>query len=192
MRWQSTWPSKGHLQRDALDTPRKVNDRTVAILKIDVSPGRRRGAGVTVARTQIPRACSTAATGVDGLPLRAKQTPRWRCGDPFPACDGRKMMLAWHKKTRRRQNSWLEKDLWLDRRQRGLVPYGPMADPAARWSRKPVTKAEDMQGLKYRPPPRIYIDVFTGHGSCGQPRCRGGELVRRWIAVCSMRPSSKQ
>ena len=46
MRFQSTWPSKDIFHEYALDFGKKVNDMTGGDLKIEVLPGRRRGAGV--------------------------------------------------------------------------------------------------------------------------------------------------
>src|SRR5260370_16515642 len=47
-------------------------------------------------------------------------------------------------------------------------PYGPMATQPLGWFKKPVTKAEDFQGLKYRTV-GISIDVFTPMGAAVNP-----------------------
>ena len=50
-------------------------------------------------------------------------------------------------------------------------PYGPMPTQPLGWFKKPITKAEDLKGLKFRTV-GISIDVFTAHG-------RGGERAAR-------------
>ena len=68
-------------------------------------------------------------------------------------------------------------------------PYGPMATQPLGWFKKPVTKAEDLKGLKYRTV-GISIDVFTGDGRWRSTRCRAARSSRRWTAACSTPPSS--
>ena len=46
-------------------------------------------------------------------------------------------------------------------------PYGPMPTQPLGWFKKPVTKVDDLKGLKFRTV-GISIDVFTGHGRRGQ------------------------
>src|SRR4029077_5707970 len=43
-------------------------------------------------------------------------------------------------------------------------PYGPMATQPLGWFKKPITKADDFKGLKYRTV-GISIDVFQGLGA---------------------------
>jgi TRAP-type mannitol/chloroaromatic compound transport system substrate-binding protein len=54
-------------------------------------------------------------------------------------------------------------------------PYGPMPTQPLGWFKKPITKAEDMKGLKYRTV-GISIDVFTGMGLAVNA-LPGGEIV---------------
>src|SRR3954449_10484208 len=54
-------------------------------------------------------------------------------------------------------------------------PYGPMATQPLGWFKKPITKAEDMKGLKYRTV-GISIDVFTAMG-VSVNALPGGEIV---------------
>jgi TRAP-type mannitol/chloroaromatic compound transport system substrate-binding protein len=54
-------------------------------------------------------------------------------------------------------------------------PYGPMFTQPLGWFKKPVTKAEDFKGLKYRTV-GISIDVFTGMGAAVNA-LPGGEIV---------------
>ena len=50
-------------------------------------------------------------------------------------------------------------------------PYGPMPTQPLGWFKKPITKAEDFKGLKFRTV-GISIDVFTGAGRGGQRAAR--------------------
>jgi TRAP-type mannitol/chloroaromatic compound transport system substrate-binding protein len=54
-------------------------------------------------------------------------------------------------------------------------PYGPMFTQPLGWFKKPVTKADDFKGLKYRTV-GISIDVFTGMGAAVNA-LPGGEIV---------------
>src|SRR3954453_15123887 len=54
-------------------------------------------------------------------------------------------------------------------------PYGPMPTQPLGWFKKPITKAEDMKGLKYRTV-GISIDVFTAMGAAVNA-LSGGEIV---------------
>jgi TRAP-type mannitol/chloroaromatic compound transport system substrate-binding protein len=50
-------------------------------------------------------------------------------------------------------------------------PYGPMATQPLGWFKKPITKAADLKGLKYRTV-GISIDLFTAHGPARQRLAR--------------------
>jgi TRAP-type mannitol/chloroaromatic compound transport system substrate-binding protein len=54
-------------------------------------------------------------------------------------------------------------------------PYGPMPTQPLGWFKKPVTKPDDLKGLKYRTV-GISIDVFTGLGAAVNA-LPGGEIV---------------
>jgi len=54
-------------------------------------------------------------------------------------------------------------------------PYGPMATQPLGWFKKPITKVDDLKGLKYRTV-GISIDVFTGMGVAVNA-LPGGEIV---------------
>ena len=54
-------------------------------------------------------------------------------------------------------------------------PYGPMSTQPLGWFKKPITKADDFKGLKYRTV-GISIDVFTGMGAAVNA-LPGGEIV---------------
>ena len=171
MRWQSTWPSKDIFHEFALDYAKKVNDMTGGDLKIEVLP-----AGAVVPAFQLLDAVSKGVLdGGHGVMVYhyGKQTALalWGSGPGF-AMDA-EMLLAWHKYGGGKE--LLEK---LYASVGGNVvsfPYGPMPTQPLGWFKKPVTKAEDMKGLKFRTV-GISIDVFTGMGLAVNA-LPGGEIV---------------
>jgi TRAP-type mannitol/chloroaromatic compound transport system substrate-binding protein len=55
------------------------------------------------------------------------------------------------------------------------LPYGPMPTQPLGWFKKPITKADDLKGVKFRTV-GISIDVFTGLGAAVNA-LPGGEIV---------------
>src|SRR5689334_22808120 len=171
MRWQSTWPSKDIFHEYALDYAKKVNDMTGGDLKIEVLP-----AGAVVPAFQLLDAVSKGVLdGGHGVLVYhyGKQTALalWGSG-PGWAMDAN-MLLAWHK-----YGGGKELLLELYNSIGANVvsfPYGPMPSQPLGWFKKPVTKAEDMKGLKFRTV-GISIDVFTGMGMAVNA-LPGGEIV---------------
>src|SRR5256714_8719128 len=171
MRWQSTWPSKDIFHEYALDYAKKVNDMTGGDLKIDVLP-----AGAVVPAFQLLDAVSKGLLdGGHGVLVYhyGKQTALalWGSG-PGYAMDAN-MLLAWHKYGGGKQ--LLEKLYASIGANVMSFPYGPMFTQPLGWFKKPVTKVEDMRGLKYRTV-GISIDVFTGLGAAVNA-LPGGEIV---------------
>jgi TRAP-type mannitol/chloroaromatic compound transport system substrate-binding protein len=83
------------------------------------------------------------------------------------------MLLAWHKYGGGKE--LLEK---LYASVGGNVvsfPYGPMPTQPFGWFKKPITRVDDIKGLKYRTV-GISIDVFTGMGAAVNA-LPGGEIV---------------
>ena len=83
------------------------------------------------------------------------------------------MLLAWHKYGGGKE--LLEKLYASIGANVVSFPYGPMPTQPLGWFKKPVTKAEDMKGLKFRTV-GISIDVFTGMGAAVNA-LPGGEIV---------------
>jgi len=171
MRWQSTWPSKDIFHEYAQDFAKKVNDMTGGDLKIDVLP-----AGAVVPAFQLLDAVSKGTLdGGHGVLVYhyGKQTALalWGSG-PGYAMDAI-MLLSWHKYGGGRQ--------LLDKLYASIganvvsFPYGPMPTQPLGWFKKPIARAEDMKGLKYRTV-GISIDVFTGMGLAVNA-LPGGEIV---------------
>ncbi len=171
MRWQSTWPSKDIFHEYALDFAKKVNDMTGGELKIEVLP-----AGAVVPAFGLLEAVSKGTLdGGHGVLVYhyGKQTALalWGSG-PAYAMDAN-MLLAWHKYGGGRE--LLAKLYASIGANVQSFPYGPMPTQPLGWFKKPVTKLEDMKGLKYRTV-GISIDIFTGMGLAVNA-LPGGEIV---------------
>src|SRR3954468_3806001 len=171
MRSQSTWPSKDIFHEYALDFAKKVNDMTGGELKIDVLP-----AGAVVPAFGLLEAVSKGTLdGGHGVLVYhyGKQTALalWGSG-PGYGMDAN-MLMAWHKYGGGKE--LLEKLYASIGANVVSFPYGPMPTQPLGWYKKPVTKAEDFQGLKFRTV-GISIDVFTGLGAAVNA-LPGGEIV---------------
>jgi TRAP-type mannitol/chloroaromatic compound transport system substrate-binding protein len=171
MRWQSTWPSKDIFHEYALDYAKKVNDMTGGDLKIEVLP-----AGAVVPAFQLLDAVSKGTLdGGHGVLVYhyGKQTALalWGSG-PGYGMDAN-MLLAWHKYGGGKE---LLNKLYASIGANVVsFPYAPLYTQPLGWFKKPVTKAEDFQGLKYRTV-GISIDVFTAMGAAVNA-LPGGEIV---------------
>ena len=163
-----TWPAKDIFHEYAHDFAKKVNDMTGGDLKIEVLPGRRRGAGVRPARR-----------GVEGharrRPRRAASTTtasrtRSRCGAPGPAFGmDANMLLSWHKYGGGKE--------LLDKLYASIganvvsFPYGPMPTQPLGWFKKPITEGRRLQGPQV-PHGRHLDRRVHGHGRGGQRAAR--------------------
>src|SRR5499433_2712060 len=171
MRWQSTWPSKDIFHEYALDFAKKINNMTNNKLKIEVLP-----AGAVVPAFQLIDAVSKGTLdGGHGVLVYhyGKQTALalWGSG-PGYAMDAN-MLLAWHKYGGGKE---LLVKLYNSIGVNVVsFPYAPLYTQPLGWFKKPVTKPEDFQGLKYRTV-GISIDVFTGMGAAVNA-LPGGEIV---------------
>ncbi len=171
MRFQSTWPAKDIFHEYAQDYAKKVNDMTGGDLKIEVLP-----AGAVVPAFQLLEAVSKGTLD-DGHGVLAyhygKQNALalWGSG-PGYAMDAN-MLLAWHKYGGGKQ--LLEKLYNSIGANVVSFPYGPMPTQPLGWFKKPVTKADDLKGVKFRTV-GISIDVFTGMGAAVNA-LPGGEIV---------------
>src|SRR5215475_1777329 len=171
MRWQSTWPSKDIFHEFAQDYAKKVNDMTGGDLKIEVLP-----AGAVVPAFGLLDAVSKGVLdGGHGVLVYhyGKQTALalWGSGPGF-AMDAN-MLLAWHRYGGGKE--LLEKLYASIGANVVSFPYGPMPTQPFGWFKKPVAKADDIKGLKYRTV-GISIDVFTAMGAAVNA-LPGGEIV---------------
>ena len=171
MRWQSTWPSKDIFHEYANDFAKKVNDMTGGDLKIEVLP-----AGAVVPAFQLLDAVSKGVLdGGHGVLVyhygKQQALALWGSG-PGYGMDAN-MLLSWHKYGGGKE---LLQKLYASINANVVsFPYGPMYTQPLGWYKKPVTKVEDFQGLKFRTV-GISIDVFSGMGAAVNA-LPGGEIV---------------
>ena len=171
MRWQSTWPSKDIFHEYAQDYAKKVNDMTGGDLKIEVLP-----AGAVVPAFGLLEAVSKGTLdGGHGVLVyhygKSTALALWGSGPAF-GMDAN-MLLSWHRYGGGKE---LLAKLYNSIGANVVsFPYGPMYTQPLGWFKKPVTKAEDLKGLKYRTV-GISIDVFTGMGAAVNA-LPGGEIV---------------
>jgi TRAP-type mannitol/chloroaromatic compound transport system substrate-binding protein len=171
MRWQSTWPAKDIFHEYALDFAKKVNDMTGGDLKIEVLP-----AGAVVPAFGMFEAVSKGTLdGGHGVLVyhygRQNALALWGSGPAF-GMDAN-MLLSWHKYGGGKD--LLNKLLASVGGNIVSFPYGPMPTQPLGWFKKPITKAEDFKGLKFRTV-GISIDVFTALGAAVNA-LPGGEIV---------------
>jgi TRAP-type mannitol/chloroaromatic compound transport system substrate-binding protein len=171
MRWQSTWPAKDIFHEYAGDFAKKVNDMTGGELKIEVLP-----AGAVVPAFQLLEAVTKGTLdGGHGVLVyhygKQNALALWGSGPAF-GMDANQL-LSWHKYGGGK--ALLEK-LYASIGA-GVVsfPYGPMPTQPLGWFKKPIQKAEDFKGLKFRTV-GISIDVFTALGAAVNA-LPGGEIV---------------
>ena len=171
LRFQSTWPSKDIFHEYALDFAKKVNDMTGGELKIEVLP-----AGAVVPAFGLLDAVSKGTLdGGHGVLVyhygKQNALALWGSGPAF-GMDAN-MLLAWHKYGGGKELlAKLYKSIGAN-----VVsfPYGPMPTQPLGWFKKPITKAADFKGLKFRTV-GISIDVFTALGAAVNA-LPGGEIV---------------
>ncbi len=171
MRWQSTWPAKDIFHEYALDFASKVNAMSGGGLKIEVLP-----AGAVVKPFELLDAVSRGTLdGGHGVVAYhyGKNTALalWGSGPAFGMDPN--MLLAWHYYGGGKELlDEIYKSLNLDVQS---FLYGPMPTQPLGWFKKPVTKVEDLKGLKFRTV-GLSIDIFKDLGMAVNP-LPGGEIV---------------
>jgi TRAP-type mannitol/chloroaromatic compound transport system substrate-binding protein len=171
MRWQSTWPAKDIFHEYATDFAKKINDMTGGELKIEVLP-----AGAVVPAFGLLEAVSKGVLdGGHGVLVyhygKQNALALWGSG-PAYGMDAQ-MLMAWHKYGGGKELlTKLYSSIGAD-----VVsfPYGPMYTQPLGWFKKPVQRAEDLKGLKFRTV-GLSIDVFTNMGLAVNA-LPGGEIV---------------
>ena len=171
MRFQSTWPSKDIFHEYAIDYGKKVNDMTGGDLKIEVLP-----AGAVVPAFGLLDAVSKGTLdGGHGVLVyhygKQNALALWGSG-PGYAMDAN-MLLAWHRYGGGKE--LLAKIYASIGLNVVSFPYAPMYTQPLGWFKKPMTKSEDFQGLKYRTV-GLSIDVFSAMGAAVNA-LPGGEIV---------------
>jgi len=170
-RWQSTWPTKDIFHEYALDFAKKVNDMTGGELKIEVLP-----AGSVVPAFGVLDAVSKGTLdGAHGVIVYhyGKQNALALFGSSPAFGMDANMLLAWYKYGGGRE---LHTKLYTSIGG-NVVPflYGPMATQPFGWFKKPISKLEDMKGMKFRTV-GLSVDMYTAMG-CAVNALPGGEIV---------------
>jgi TRAP-type mannitol/chloroaromatic compound transport system substrate-binding protein len=170
-RWQSTWPTKDIFHEYALDFAKKVNDMTGGELKIEVLPS-----GAVVPAFGVLDAVSKGTLdGAHGVLVYhyGKQNALALFGSgPAFALDAN-MLLAWYKYGG-------GKELHTKCYTSIGIPvvaylYGPMATQPFGWFKKPISKLEDLKGMKFRTV-GLSVDMYTAMG-CAVNALPGAEIV---------------
>jgi TRAP-type mannitol/chloroaromatic compound transport system substrate-binding protein len=171
MRWQSTWPAKDIFHEYALDFAKKVNEMSGGKLKIEVLP-----AGAVVKAFDLLDAVSKGTLdGGHGVVAywygKNSAVALWGSGPAFGMDPN--MVLAWHYYGGGKELlDEIYKSLNLDVQS---FLYGPMPTQPFGWFKKPVTKPEDVKGLKFRTV-GLAVDIYKEMGLAVNP-LPGGEIV---------------
>jgi TRAP-type mannitol/chloroaromatic compound transport system substrate-binding protein len=171
MRFQSTWPSKDIFHEYAQDFAKKVNDMTGGDLRIEVLP-----AGAVVPAFGLLDAVSKGTLdgghGVMGYNYgKQSAIALWTSG-PAYGMDAN-MVLAWHKYGGGKE---LLAELY-NGIGANVVSFltGPMPTQPLGWFKKPISKVDDLKGMKFRTN-GLAIDLFTAMGAAVNA-LPGGEIV---------------
>ena len=171
MRWQSTWPTKDIFHEYALDFAKKVNDMTGGDLKIEVLP-----AGAVVPAFGVLDAVSKGTLdGAHGVIVYhyGKQNALALFGSsPAYGMDAN-MLLAWYKYGGGKE---LMAKLYASIGANVVsFLYGPMPTQPFGWFKKPISKLEDLKGMKFRTV-GLSVDMYTAMG-CAVNALPGAEIV---------------
>ena len=171
LRFQSTWPAKDIFHEYANDYATKVNAMSGGRLKIDVLPA----GSVVGAFGMLDAVSSGTLDGGHGVLAywygKSPALALWGSGPAF-GMDAN-TLLAWNQYGGGQQLlNEIYNDLKLD-----VVsfPYGPMPTQPLGWFKKPIAKADDLKGLKYRTV-GLSIEIFTDMGASVQA-LPGGEII---------------
>lgn len=171
LRFQSTWPTVDIFHEYALDFAQKVNDMTGGELKIEVLP-----AGAVVPAFALLDAVTKGTLdgghGVLGYNYGKQNALALYSSGPAYGMDAN-MVLAWHKYGGGRELL----DKLYEEIGANVVTFlsGPMPTQAFGWFKQPITKTEDLKGLKFRTN-GLAIDLFTAMGAAVNA-LPGGEIV---------------
>ena len=170
-RFQSTWPAKDIFHEYANDFAKKVNDMAGARLKIEVLPS-----GSVVPAFQLLDAVNKGTLdGGHGVLAyhygKSQALALWGSGPAFGMDPN--MVLAWHYYGGGKAIlEEIYKSLNID-----VVSfvYGPMPTQPLGWFKKPISKVDELKGLKFRTV-GLSIDIFKEMGAAVNP-LPGGEIV---------------
>src|SRR5512137_1369174 len=171
LRFQSTWPAKDIFHEFASDFVKKINDMAGNRLKIELLP-----AGAVVPAFGLLDAVNKGTLdGGHGVVAywygKSTAMALWGSGPAF-GMDANQV-LAWHYYGGGKQ--------LLEEIYKGLnmnvvsYLYGPMPTQPFGWFKKPITKPEDIKGLKFRTV-GLAVDMYTAQGAAVNP-LPGAEIV---------------
>jgi len=171
LRFQSTWPTKDIFHEYAVDFTEKVNAMSGGKLKIEMLP-----AGSVVKAFDLLDAVNKGTLdGGHGVVAywygKNSAVALWGSGPAF-GMDAN-MVLAWHYYGGGKEMlDDIYKSLNMD-----VVSmlYGPMPTQPLGWFKKPIAKATDLKGLKYRTV-GLAVDIFKELGVAVNP-LPGAEIV---------------
>ncbi len=171
LRFQSTWPAKDIFHEYANDFAKKVNDMAGSRLKIEVLPS-----GAVVPAFQLLEAVNKGTLdGGHGVVAyhygKNSALALWGSGPAFGMDPN--MVLAWHNYGGGK--ALLEeiyKSINMD-----VVSFltGPMPTQPFGWFKKPIAKAADVKGMKFRTV-GLAVDMYSDMGAAVNP-LPGGEIV---------------
>jgi TRAP-type mannitol/chloroaromatic compound transport system substrate-binding protein len=171
LRFQSTWPAKDIFHEYANDYATKVNAMSGGRLKVEVLPA----GSVVKAFDMLDAVSSGTLDGGHGVLAywygKSPALALWGSGPAF-GMDAN-TVLAWNQYGGGQQLlNEIYGDLKLD-----VVsfPYGPMPTQPLGWFKKPIAKADDLKGLKYRTV-GLSIEIFTDMGASVQA-LPGGDII---------------
>jgi TRAP-type mannitol/chloroaromatic compound transport system substrate-binding protein len=170
-RFQSTWPAKDIFHEYANDFAKKVNDMAGNRLRIEVLPS----GAVVRAFDLLDAVAKGTLDGGHGVVAywygKNSAVALWGSGPAFGM--NANQVLSWHYYGGGKE--------LLDEIYRSLniqvqsFLYGPMPTQPLGWFKKPITRAEELKGLKYRTV-GLAVDIFTDLGAAVNP-LPGGEIV---------------
>ncbi|MGB3435546.1 TRAP transporter substrate-binding protein [Achromobacter sp.] len=171
LRFQSTWPANDIFHEFARDYAQKVNDMAGGQLKIEILP-----AGAVVKAFDLLDAVSAGTLdGGHGVVAywygKNTAVALWGSGPSF-GMDAN-MLLAWHEYGG-------GKELLVEiQKAMGVnvvsLMYGPMPTQPFGWFKRPITKIEEVKGVKFRTV-GLAIDMYTAMGAAVNA-LPGGEIV---------------
>lgn len=170
-RFQSTWPANDIFHEFARDYASKVNEMAGGQLKIEVLP-----AGAVVKAFDLLDAVSSGTLdGGHGVVAywygKNTAVALWGSGPSF-GMDAN-MLLAWHEYGGGKE-LLVEIQKAMGVNVQSLM-YGPMPTQPFGWFKRPVTKVEDVKGVKFRTV-GLAIDMYTAMGAAVNA-LPGGEIV---------------
>jgi TRAP-type mannitol/chloroaromatic compound transport system substrate-binding protein len=171
MRFQSTWPAKDIFHEYANDFATKINDMAGGRLKIEVLPS-----GAVVPAFQLLEAVAKGTLdGGHGVVAyhygKNSALALWGSGPGFGMDPN--MLLAWHYYGG--GEALLQEIYKLLNIDVVSFLYGPMPTQPFGWFKKPIAKAEDVKGTKFRTV-GLAVDMYTEMGAAVNP-LPGGEIV---------------